>query len=455
MKRPNLIYFFPDEFRQASMGFRGEDPVLTPHLDAFAAESLEMTNVISNYPVCSPHRAMLFTGKYPFSTGVRTNCHSASALHGNYLKEEERCLSDVLAENGYDTAYIGKWHLDPSSPSQLPYVEDLGKGQWIWDSFTVPNRRHQFRYWHSYGCCNQHLHPHYWHGDAPISQRTEVDEWGPEHEADMAIRYIKNTRNERDPDRPFCLFIAPNPPHMPFDLVPKRYQLSYEKLTSEELLNRPNAERTARFIEAARYYFAAVSGIDEQFGRILQALDDEDLREETIVVFASDHGELMGSHGKIGKDLWYRESVNIPFLIRYPQANLSGKCDEIMNTPDILPTLLELMGLSDQIPDSVEGKSAVSAMTQGQQTCEYAFYGNDFHHTRGLIGKQYTYAVHRIAPDVENVFLFDSFADPYQMNNLANLPDYQNLLSSLRDKLTSFCNQYHDDWFHAYPFLSL
>ena len=98
---PNLLFVFPDQFRRQAMGFMREDPVVTPNLDRLAGESLVFTNAVSNRPVCSPYRAMLFTGKYPWSNGVTTNCNSGSARHGIELKESERSFSDVLHDAGY------------------------------------------------------------------------------------------------------------------------------------------------------------------------------------------------------------------------------------------------------------------------------------------------------------------------------------------------------------------
>ncbi|MDY3369239.1 sulfatase-like hydrolase/transferase, partial [Zhenhengia yiwuensis] len=112
MTKPNLVYIFCDQFRRQAIGYMGEDPVVTPHLDQFAREGVVFNQAVSNYPVCSPYRGILLTGLYPHKNHIFTNCNSKSAPKGCYLREDQLCLSDILSENGYELGYIGKWHLD-------------------------------------------------------------------------------------------------------------------------------------------------------------------------------------------------------------------------------------------------------------------------------------------------------------------------------------------------------
>ena len=120
-RRPNLLFVFADEFRGQAMGFLGEEPVVTPNFDRFAGEGVAFTSAASNYPVCSPYRAMLMTGMYPQSNGVIGNCYNKKGVDYEYeLRASDRCWSDVLAGEGYSLGYIGKWHLDWPRP---PFVE--------------------------------------------------------------------------------------------------------------------------------------------------------------------------------------------------------------------------------------------------------------------------------------------------------------------------------------------
>ena len=129
-EHPNLVIVFPDQMRGTSMAFRGLEPVITPNLDRFAAESLVLPEAVSNFPVCSPYRAMLMTGKYPFGNQVVGNCTSRTEPHNCELQQADRCWSDILKDQGYSLGYIGKWHLD--SPKE-PYIDCANnKGEPTW-----------------------------------------------------------------------------------------------------------------------------------------------------------------------------------------------------------------------------------------------------------------------------------------------------------------------------------
>lgn len=455
--RPNLVFIFPDQFRRQAIGCMAADPVVTPNLDRLASEGMVITRAVSNFPVCSPYRAMLFTGRYPFSNGVYGNCYSRTAPLGIALDADARCFSDVLSDAGYSLGYIGKWHLDAPKKQNIPCTEGwrgkAGEGT-FWDAYTPPGpRRHGFDFWHSYGCCDQHLSPHYWEGDAAVDERTDVDDWSVRHEAGVAVDYIRNEEGSfRDPDEPFALFMAFNPPHTPFQQVPPEYLGPYADTPPEELLNRPNftdAERGEQALRHVRNYFGAVTGIDEQIGGVMAALEEAGLREETIVVFTADHGEMMGSHGRMHKGVWYDESLLVPFIIRWPDAIEPGRDDLLLSVPDLMPSLLSLMGQEDRIPEGVEG-------------CDYsgAFRGEpiDRPHSalylsvnperpaggnRGLRTDRYTFVL-RNRDGAEEPLLFDNRADPYQMRDVAD--SRPEVVSGLGAELMEWLERTGDPW---------
>ncbi len=353
--KPNLLFVFADQWRRQAVGFMKQDPVLTPHIDRFAAGALALDNAVSGCPLCSPYRAMLLTGRYPQSNGVITNC--ASYNPGIELKDDEVCISDVLKEAGYSCGYIGKWHLDdPTRP-----------GGEAWDIFTPPGpKRHGFDFWYAYGCHSSHFTPWYWR-DSP--EKIRVEQWGPQHETDVAIDFIK----KRDPDKPFALFMSWNPPHPPY-ICPPEYRKMYQ---GKDLPRRKNFRndpfknrKWARYsrvkdpADAHAPYFGAVSSLDDQFQRLLDALAAQGLTDNTIVVLSSDHGEKLGSHGMMSKVSWHEESVGIPFVIRYPGVVKTGRDDLLVNTVDVMGTLLSLMGLG--IPRTVEGRDLASILRGGK-----------------------------------------------------------------------------------------
>jgi len=471
---PNVIYVFPDQFRNCSLGFWNEepfasqvgwtgDPVLTPNLNRFAAEAVVLTDAVSTCPVSSPHRGMLLSGMYPERNGVVLNCMAERPE--STLSADAECIGDVFSAAGYDCAYIGKLHVDAPTKNnpQCPgtYVSDRRPE---WDAYTGPERRHGFNYWYSYGTFDVHKNPHYWDAEG---RRHEPKEWSVKHETDKAIAYLRNEAGERDGTKPFLMMLAYNPPHSPYesleDCMEEDYAL-YAERTLGELYTRPNADTTLRKAPAARYYFANVSGIDREFGRLLQTLDELGLKENTIVVFASDHGETMCSHGLTDpKNSIYRESLNIPFVVRYPGRLAPRTDDVLLSSTDIMPTLLGLAGMAERIPQSVEGRDLSPVLRgeagawepraalymrnlDGERDAENIVHGF-FAQARGVKTARYTFEldVDR-SGNLEKMLLFDDVADPYQMNPLP-AEDYPELTAELGRELGRLLRETDDVWY--------
>jgi arylsulfatase A-like enzyme len=427
---PNLVIVMPDQWRGQGLGFMNEDPVVTPTLDTLATEGLVLTHAVVNYPVCSPARGMLMTGQYPHSSGVLGNANSGTAPFGYELTEAHQTWSDVLAERGYSLGYIGKWHLD--SPHE-PYVESSNNTpEFAWNEWTPPERRHSFDFWYAYGTYDQHMRPMYWENDTPREAAFYVDKWGPEHEADMAIKYLRNEGSEyRDSEQPFALVVAMNPPHMPYDQLPERYLAAYEGKTYRDLLVRPNVdfEGDSRMAQLARNhtknYFSMMTGVDEQFGRILAALDEEGLADDTIVIFTSDHGNCIGTHGQVSKNNHYEESMRVPFLVRWPGKIPPRQDDLLISTPDIFPTVLDLMGFAEDIPEAVEGASRASLFlgNEGERPTSQLYIwvppGEPSWGRRGVRTHRYTLMISKMPDEPMETVLHDNLEDPYQLENIA------------------------------------
>ena len=256
-----------------------------------------------------------------------------------------------MKANGYQTAYIGKYHLDEP---EVNHEACPASGARDWDAFTPPGvRRHGFDYWYSYGTYDVHLHPHYWR-DTP--QMIQPEQWSVEHETDVAIGWLESV----DRTKPFAAVVSWNPPHPPYDEVPQKYLDLYldsprkrENVLCGDL--RQHTDKSGREMDLdsiTRQYYAAVSGMDEQFGRLLDAVKRLGLEENTVVVLSSDHGDMLGSHGLLGKHVWYEESIGIPFMVRGPGIP-QGVCGSVFGSQDQLPTLLGLLGI--EIPSCIEG----------------------------------------------------------------------------------------------------
>lgn len=473
--QPNIVYIFPDQMRNHAMEFWQEspykaalrtvaDPVYTPTLNQLAQESVVFSSAMSNCPLSSPHRGMMLTGAYPHINGVILNCNSTRP--NSSLRTDITTISDVLSEHGYDCGYIGKLHTDhptandPQNPGH--YVENKTP---VWDAYTPKERRHGFNYWYSYGTYDVHKAPHYWDNQG---QKHQINEWSPQHEASQAIAYIKNEKGTfRDPQKPFFLMISMNPPHHPYnsleDVMEEDY-IRYKDKSPTELLVRPNANRTLPKASEAPYYFASVTGVDREIGRILQALKEQSLEENTIIVFTSDHGETMCSQNTTDpKNSPYSESMNVPMLIKYPKQ-LTPRIDTtLLSTADICPTLLGLAGLSAKIPSTVQGynyaphlidptlhspldkvlyiQNMDGAKDQNGQVIDY------FPRARGIKTDRYTlvYYLNKQTKELEKTLFFDDHADPYQMNNL-RLESYPEAIAQLNKGLVELLKQSKDRW---------
>ena len=463
---PNLIFIFPDQMRAQTLGFLGKEPVLTPTLDEFAKESMVFTSAASNSPVCSPYRAMLFSGKYPVNNGVVTNTTSLAGQYGIQLKTDERCWSDILKENGYSMGYIGKWHLD--SPHE-PYIDCYNnKGDIKWNEWCPPERRHGFDYWYAYDTYDRHMKPMYWSTNASRDGFHFVDKWGPEHEADMAINYINNKEGiYRDKDKPFALVVSMNPPHMPYDQLPQRYVDLYDGMEPliDKLCKQPSVPDTTNkwgsyYRKNIKNQIAMVTGVDEQFGRILGALEENGLDKNTVVVFTSDHGDCLGKHEMISKSNPYEESMSIPFIIRWPDKIKPGIDNLLFSVPDIYPTLLDLIGLKSKIPQEVEGisfapllrgesmkrpSSQLYFMIGGQLLNEDQEFDDMRYGERGVRTERYTLVVNKPEQYSKKIFLWDRINDPYQMENIANKnPELVKKL--IAEELEPWLRKTNDPW---------
>ena len=460
-KHPNLVIVFPDQMRGQALGFLNQDPVVTPNLDRFARESLVLPQAVSNYPVCSPFRAMLMTGKYPHANHVISNCYSVSEPYGVELQQLDYCWSDLLKDNGYSLGYIGKWHLD--SPHK-PYVDcKNNRGKWKWNEWCPPERRHGFDSWYAYGTYDYHMNPMYWDTDAKRDEFHFVNQWGPEHEADRASEYIMNADGKhRDPNQPFALVVSMNPPHTPYDQFPENYLKAYEGKTSRDLIVRPNVdmggetEMSKLALSQTKNYFANVTGVDEQFGRILQAIDDAGLKDDTIVLFASDHGNCVGTHNFVTKNNPFEESMRIPFIIRWPSKIKARHDNLLISVPDIYPTLMELMGFKNCVPNAVQGASHASLFLTGKGSrptsqlylripCDKPDFG-----LRGVRTDTYKLILTATPGEPITSQLFNLKTDPYELSNIAaSEPDIIETL--INEELCPWLIKTDDPWIKRLP----
>ncbi len=429
----NLLFVFGDQWRRDAIGSRGVEDVYTPNIDQFVRESMEFTNAISANPLSSPNRAAILTGKYPIKTGVWTNCKQGLSLE---LNKDENSIGKILKNNGYKTGYIGKWHLQEPDMNKSPNPISGAKD---WDSFTPPGPYRQgFDFWYSYGADDSHLSPHYWQDS---HEMIKINKWSVEHETDVALSFIKNNIKDK-----WALFLSWNPPHTPFDQVPEKYQKLYEnkELRDRENLDceyvRDHTNKVAfklgkeKYREHKKNYYSAISGIDDNFKRLIEELKEKGVYDDTLIILTADHGEMLGSHGLWNKHVWYEESIGVPFILRLGNRYL-GKNDTVINGVDIMPTILSILGID--IPKDIDGISIEKTM-QGEKLYNYgivsAYPGkveaikefekagksNLSYGWRGVRSKDYLYVVNKgYEPlEEEKEYFYNLTIDPYQLSPL-------------------------------------
>jgi arylsulfatase A-like enzyme len=419
VKRPNIVYVFADQMRSTAMGCAGVEPVCTPHLDAFAAEGTRFTNAVSNTPICSPSRATLITGLHPLSHGLVNNDVP--------LRTDVRGIAHCLNDAGYRCSYVGKWHMDCADRGA--FIPPGPRRQGFDDAWAVANCNHAYQ------------QAYYYRDDDP--EPVWIDGYEPEAQADIAERVIR----ERAGGDPFCLFLSWGPPHCGYRDLPQRHLDRYPpesirvppeaadaRVVGMDDGDGPTAEEDLHKRRIIGGYYAHVTALDACFGRVLAALREAGIEDETIVVFSSDHGDMLFNHNRGWKCKPWRESVGVPLIVRWPGRVPAGR---VTNGPigvvDHMPTLL---GLADvPIPDAVEGVDC-SAFAQGDDAAapECQLIGMpvvmgrfSFREWRGVVTRAHTYARMRDRPWI----LYDDAADPRQTTNLAAAPERGELRDAL------------------------
>lgn len=452
--RPNVVFIFADEWRARATGYAGNRDVETPVLDALAAGSVNATHAVSGCPVCCPYRASLMTGQYPLTHGVFINDVE--------LDPDCDSIARVFGRGGYDTAYIGKWHLHGSPDGHGGRRKE-----------RVP-RSHQlgFDTWMGYECCHDYWNSPYYLNDDPTEHRwagydafaqsqaaadyirahaharTSARDAGPEAgqgEAEGAERDGEGNR-----DRPYLLMLSWGPPHFPLHTAPEPYRMCYADRDLSIPPNVPEAHRDAALAEL-RGYYAHIAALDDALQVVLHAVDETD-PDNTLVVVTSDHGDMAWSQGLPHKLYPFDESIRVPFLLRWPAGldpvgGASGTTSIPIDAPDILPTLAGLCGLSGAVPEAVEGRDW-SPILRGEAQAtgdEAALLGvaaattwmraYDLPPYRGLRTARHTYAAARTARGVEPWLLFDNHVDPEQMHNLVYRPEAAGLQAELHARL--------------------
>ena len=422
--RPNILIIYPDQMRADAMGCAGNPCIKTPNIDRLAGEGVRFDNAFTSFPLCSPFRASLMTGKYAHSTGMCANHYP--------IPLDQKFLAAILRDNGYQTGYFGKWHLNGGwKHGFVPKEERLG-----FDTFVGFSRGHAY------------FDSIFYRNDDPTPRTSKRYE--PDYQTDHLIEFMKMCGG--DSARPFFGMICYGTPHPPL-VAPEHYLTMYSPGEVPVSPNTPEdneSRRKAR--EFLAEYYGLVSSVDDNFGRVLDFLDEAGLAENTLVLLVSDHGEMAGEHGRYEKKTWYRSSMHVPMIVRYPARFAAGKVVTHLVDPsvDTMPTLLDLCGIA--VPEEVQGTSCLSLLDGGSSSTRDAIHyeicmekeGPEKHPIpeRGIRTHDWLYAR---TPDGQ-VALFDLDADPLEMNNLIGSAHHSEIMASLDKRVAEHMARTHDSW---------
>jgi len=425
-ERPNFVFMFADDQRydamsvvQKEQGDKGRFPWFkTPNMDRLAAGGVRFRNAFVVNSLCSPSRACFLSGKYSHANGIYNNRTAMSdklATHASILRAE-----------GYSTGYVGKWHM--GSQTERPgfdwYASFTGQGTYFNANFLVNGKSEK------------------------------ADEWTDDRTAAYAVQYLEK---ERAKDKPFVLVVGFKAPHGPFD-PPKRLADAFANETGRPVpnLGLPPGFNTdlgkkkdvGEKVPVNLSYFRCIAGVDENVGKVLDALDRLKLTENTVVVYASDNGFYLGEHTLADKRSGYDESLRIPLIVRYPKSGLKGVTrDDMVLNIDLAPTFLDLAGV--QVPKDIHGKSwkPLLAKEAPKEPFRASFFYEYFREEGGkkapatAVGgfntptttgvRTPTHKLLKYRDHPEWTELFDLAADPFETKNLSGDPKH----AAVKEKL--------------------
>jgi arylsulfatase A-like enzyme len=468
--QPNILFIMSDDHAAHALGaYQSRLASLnpTPNLDRLASEGIRLNNAFCTNSICTPSRATLMTGQYSHINGVRTL--------SDKLPREHHTLSLEMQKAGYQTAMIGKWHLkeEPNGfdyycvlPGQgnyfNPIMRDKNKGKW-------PNNERRFAGYDS------------------------------AHSSDVITKVSIDWLKKRNKNKPFFLMHHYKAPHDNFENA-ERYDWHYTDVDipePESLWKKPNhgskategtgtsiSKRNERrnmghhmFVDQdlsdnkytrtsyQRYlkkYLRTVKGLDDNIGILLNYLDESGELENTIILYTSDQGFMLGEHDYIDKRWMYEESLRVPFIVRYPKSIKAGTThDALINNTDFAPTLLDLAGID--VPDSMQGRSFKpilegSEPTDWRQSTYYRYWMHMAHHDNpahyGIRTKDYKLIFFYGLPlDAKGAVkttttpgweLYDLKKDPHEMNNVYDDPAYADIVKKLKSELSELKNDIGD-----------
>ncbi len=439
-RKPNVLIIQPDQHLGLFMGCAGHPQIQTPNLDKLAQQGTRFHNSVANSPVCCPWRGSMQTGLYWHQHGVISNNLQLDFKH--------RCIAEIFADDGYDTGYIGKWHLDGGDPKTRPTGNAIPPG---------PNRQGWQEWWgHQKG--HTFYQPHYYR-DNGEEVRLENYEWEPAWHTDRALDFARRKSRE---NKPWLYYVSYGPPHNPTD-CPQRFLDMYPQadiqLNPAQRRSLKTKDEEMKLRQLMQVYMGQITWVDYEVGRLLKGLEEQGIADNTLIMYTSDHGDNLLTHryDKGGGGLAYRGkstplqyAYNVPLIFRWPGKVKAGQVhDTLTSGVDLTPTLLDMAGLGKHTAH-MPGHSLKDWLIQGEGHKQQAIYmglgGTDMQDKgswRAVYDGRYCYS-----PDFQYMgdksnrgVLWDYRNDPHELENrISNKP----ITGSLKDTLFEFMKDTED-----------
>jgi arylsulfatase A-like enzyme len=427
-RRPNVLWVFGDQHRAQALGCAGNPNLSTPHIDRLASEGVTFSNAVAGCPWCSPFRGSLLTSFYVHRCVQRTPQRMDPNLP---------TVTDTFNENGYRTAYFGKWHL--GGANRMIYVPREERGRFdIWLGYE--NNNAQYDCW---------IHGHDLKGrddTEPLAERLEA------YETDALTDRLLDFLAEYGDAGPFFAVLSVQPPHNPH-VAPPEYA---ERHDPQEIILRPNVPDIPRITERARQelagYYAQIENLDWNVGRVMEALRAQGLDRNTHVVFFSDHGDMHGSHGYVRKSSPWEEAVRIPCIFRPANGErVAPESDAPFNHVDFAPTSLGLCGISP--PEWMGGTDYAHRILPGRAAPasepHSAFLQHVFRKRFDCLNRTWRGVRTRdgwkyVCLEGQPIMMFNLNEDPYELANLAFLDAYNDVRAELQAELARWLERTGD-----------
>jgi arylsulfatase A-like enzyme len=448
LANPNIIFIMTDDQRQDAMSAYGNRILQTPHMDRIANEGMRFDQMFVTNSLCAPSRVSYLTGLYSFAHGVWTNGDGPQFYNGPGIRQDQRTFPQLLREAGYHTGLVGKWHLK-SMPT--------GFDEWV----IFP--------WQG-----EYKDPDMIAGGTRLRMRGHADDVV----GDQALEFLRH----RPRNKPFALLYHFKSPHrtwMPAERFKKVFEdveIPLPPTFEEKLEGKPEAVRRAEMALAdmpdyrdrvpadlpaeerkrrnyeimVKDYYRVLLSVDENVGRVLEFLDKNGLRDNTIVVYTSDNGFFLGEHGLYDKRLMYEPSIRVPLAIRHPARIKPGSVDAtnmVLNV-DLAPTLLQLAGVP--VPLGLHGRSMLPLLTGAKipwrDAFLYEYYeypaGHCVRKNRGIRTDRWK-LIHFFEQPQEWE-LYDLQADPHERRNLAGSRAHTSTMNALRARMAELRRELGD-----------